>query len=109
MARPSFQATEKDRRMVKSMSAYGCRHEDIAKVFDISPKTLRKHFRSELDLGAIEANSEVIGSLYRMATSGRNTAAAIFWVKTRCGWREKPREESEGQTQGTPPIVVLGE
>ena len=108
MARPSYQATEKDRKMVKSMSAYGCRHEDIAKVLNISPKTLRKHFRSELDLGTIEANSEVIKSLFKMATSGKNTAASIFWAKTRCGWREKPGEEPA--TPDTPPqIVVLGD
>jgi glycosylphosphatidylinositol transamidase (GPIT) subunit GPI8 len=78
--------------MVKMMAALGCRHEDIGRIMDMTPKTLRKHFRNELDTGAIEANNKVVQSLFEMATKGKNTTAAIFWTKARCGWRERPRE-----------------
>ncbi len=88
MARPTFQVTEHLSKEVKMMASVGCRQEDIAKVLDVTPKTLRKHFRQELDTGAIEANAEVMQTLYRMATSGTNTSVSIFWAKARCGWRE---------------------
>ncbi len=86
------------------MTALGIRQEDIATLLGMAPKTLRKHYRSELDLGAIEANAKVLESLFRMATSGKNTAATIFWVKTRCGMREDQEPASGEQSPG--PFVV---
>ena len=56
---------------------------------EIDAKTLRKHFRRELDRGSIEATAKVAQTLFRMATEGGNVAAAIFWMKARAGWREK--------------------
>jgi hypothetical protein len=44
----------------------------IATFFDIDAKTLRKHFRNEIDKGSIEATSKVGQSLFRMATEGKN-------------------------------------
>ncbi len=84
-----FQPTDEQRRMVKAMSGFGVPHDDIAVLLDIDPKTLRKHLRSELDRGSIEATAKVGQSLFRMATEGNNVAAAIFWMKARAGWREK--------------------
>jgi hypothetical protein len=63
--------------------------EDIATFLDIEPKTLRKHFRRELDRGMVEATAKVAQSLFQMATTGNNVAAAIFWMEVRAGWREK--------------------
>jgi predicted transcriptional regulator len=95
MARPTFQVTDKLREQVKMMTAGGCRQEDVARVLDITTKTLRKHFRQELDKGAIEANVAVATTMYRMATTGTNTSATIFWLKVRNGWRENaPLEET---------------
>lgn len=104
MARPEFKATDKSRRQVKAMVALGLRQVEIATLLDITPKTLRKHFRAELDRGGIEANAKVMESLFRMATSGKNTPATIFWVKTRFGLRE--RTGSEGVEREAPPLVV---
>src|SRR4051794_15138789 len=75
--------------MVKAMSGFGVPHDDIGVLLGIDPKTLRKHFRHELDRGSIEATAKVGQSLFRMATEGNNVAAAIFWMKARAGWREK--------------------
>ena len=63
MARPPFQPSDVNRRQVKIMAALGMRQEEIAKAVDITPKTMRKHFRHELDMGAIEANAKVIETL----------------------------------------------
>lgn len=60
MPRPKLNPTEEQRRLVKSLAAMGTLQSDIAKMIGIrSPKTLRKHFRMELDRGALEANSNV--------------------------------------------------
>src|SRR3954447_25700131 len=88
--RPSFEPTQAQRHMVEAMTGCGVPEADIAVVIGIAPKTLRKHFRDELDTGHIKASAKVAGNLYRIATgSGREAVtAAIFWLKVRAGWRE---------------------
>jgi len=89
MARPRFIPNLEQRRVVRSLAAYGTRQEEIALCLGLrSAKTLRRHFREELDRAAPEANARVAQSLYQQATSGKNTAATIFWLKSRAGWRE---------------------
>ncbi len=85
----AFEPTEEQRRTVRAMSGYGVPHDDIATLLEVDPKTLRKHFRRELDRGAVEATAKVAQSLFNMATQDKNVAAAIFWMKARAGWREK--------------------
>ncbi len=106
MGRRPFKPTDDDRVKVARMSSMGVPQEQIAKVFGISPKTLRKHYRQELDTSAIEANLQVTETLFKMATSGTNTAASIFWVKTRCGHQPTPPPKP---SVATPPgaIVIL--
>ncbi len=87
-----FEPTDEQRRTVRAMAGYGMPHVDIAIFLDIDAKTLRKHFTRELELGSIEATTKVAQSLFRMATEGKNVAAAIFWMKARAGWREKQPE-----------------
>ena len=84
-----YDPTEDQRRTVKAMAGFGVPQDDVAAYLEIDPKTLRKHFRRELDGGTLEANAKVAQSLFNMATSGKNVAAAIFWMKARGGWREK--------------------
>lgn len=74
--------------MVRSLSAVGTRFEDIAAKLGITHDTLAKWYRSELDAGRIDANAAIASTLYNKAKSG-DTAAMIFWLKTRAGWREK--------------------
>jgi hypothetical protein len=75
--------------MVRSLVAYGISQEEIGRCVGIrSSKTLRRHFREELDRGATEANARVAQSLYQLAISGKCVAATIFWMKTRA-WRER--------------------
>jgi len=93
--------------MVKSMAAVGVRHEEIARKVGIrSPKTLRKHFRSELDEGATDANYNVAQALYQNARAG-NVIAQMFWLKARSGWRERPAFEPAATAP--PPFVVAQE
>jgi hypothetical protein len=73
------------------MTAYGIPEHDIARVVGIDPKTLRKHYRDELDMGETKANAQIAGFLFNAAKSG-NVTAQIFWLKTRARWRETPVE-----------------
>jgi hypothetical protein len=80
MARTAFKPTAEQKRLVKVLSAHGIRQEDIATEVGLrSPKTLRKHFRKELDLGRISADIAVGKTLYQMASSGKCIAATIYW------------------------------
>ncbi len=82
--------TAEQRAMVEAMAGYGIPHEDIATVVGIAPKTLREHYREQLDRGHVKANAQVAGNLFKIATgTGREAVtAAIFWLKCRAGWSE---------------------
>ena len=76
---------------MEALAAYGIPETDIGRVVGIDPKTLRKHYREELDLGEAKANAQVAGYLFNAAKNG-NVTAQIFWLKTRAKWRETPIE-----------------
>lgn len=79
------------RRQVEAMAAYGIPASDISRTVGVDAKTLRKHYRDELDLGQTKANAQVAGFLFNSARNG-NVTAQIFWLKTRARWREAPVE-----------------
>lgn len=62
----------------------------------ISPVTLRKHFRDELDKGSVQATTKVGLSLYKNATTPTDTypggipVAQLFWLKCRARWQQNP-------------------
>ena len=108
MPRPKLNPTEEQRRKVKILAACGTPHEKIAEAIGIrSPKTLRKHYRDELDLGALEANAKVASTLYQMATSGECPAATMFWLKCRAGWTDRP--SADRSYAPPPPFIVAQE
>tara|TARA_R100001377_G_scaffold896_3_gene769 strand:- start:1299 stop:1724 length:426 start_codon:yes stop_codon:yes gene_type:complete len=98
--KPSFKPTESERELVGQMSAVGIPQDSICLVVrdGIDPKTLRKHFRHELDTASVMANSKVAGTLYSKALAG-DTTAAIWWTKTRMGWKETSVQESTGNVK----------
>ena len=104
MPRKPFNPTDDQRRLVKSMAAFGIPHEDIARKIGITAKTLRKHFSAELAGGNTDANYKVVQTLFEMATSGECPAATIFWAKTRCRFRE--RSSDDDRPAVPPPFTV---
>ena len=91
MGRRAHKPDLAQRRQVEAMAAYGIPEINIAGVLGVDPKTLRKHYRDELDLGETKANAQVAGYLFNSAKNG-NVTAQIFWLKTRAKWREAPVE-----------------
>ena len=113
--KPKFVPTEQDRKAVKAMAAYGIPQTQICLLAGLGAKALRMHFRQELDLGAIQANSKVAERLYKTATEDPGqpgVTAAIFWAKTRMGWRETQRVENTGadgapMATPTPAVIIM--
>jgi hypothetical protein len=95
MARPRHRPEPFHRRQVEAMAGYGVPEAEIAGMIGIDPKTLRKHYRLELDQGHTKANIKVAENLFRKATGdGREgVTAAIFWLKARAGWKETRQTE----------------
>jgi DNA-binding XRE family transcriptional regulator len=73
----------------------GTTQADVAQILGIDEKTLRKHYRGELDLSKAKANATIGGALFNKAKGG-DTTAMIFWMKTQAGWREKQELEVTG-------------
>ena len=90
---------------MRAMAGFGVPHEQIATFLEIDAKSLRQHYRWELDRGMIEANVKVAQTLFQMATVDKIVAAAIFWMKARAGWREKLAVTGE---DGGPVLIVTG-
>ena len=94
MPRHKFQPTEEQRRKVKTLAGYGVRQREIAALLSLtSTTTLRKHFKQELRLGAVEAKAQMLGTLFKLAHSGRDPTLTMFWLKTRARWSEKGNAE----------------
>jgi hypothetical protein len=110
------------RRQAQAMAAYGIPEDRIADVLGVAPATLRKHCRKELDTGATMATSQIAEFLYTaiLGVAGPNPgdprvqvvkderariSAAMFWLKTRGGWKETNVSELTNK-DGNPLKVV---
>jgi hypothetical protein len=96
--RPPHEPTQETKDTARRLSALGVPYEDIALRLKISSDTLVKYYQDELDEGRIDANSAIAGTLFNQAKKG-NTAAAIFWLKTRAGWKETQVNEHAGDVK----------
>ena len=88
MPRNPHEPSPEQRQIVQLHATLGTDQATIARIIGIDPKTLRLHYRDELDLAMAKANATIGGALFNKAKGG-DTAAMIFWMKTRAGWREK--------------------
>ena len=98
MVNKAHEPTDETRAEVKALASFGMTQEDIGTYIGISHVTLRKHYETELNISAIKANATVGKYLFSLAsgqaiakgaTHADCKAAAMFWMKTRAGWREK--------------------
>jgi hypothetical protein len=87
MPMPKHVPTPEARQLVQLHATIGTTQDTIARILGIDAKTLRLHYRDELDLAHAKANATIGGALFNKAKGG-DTAAMIFWMKTRAQWRE---------------------
>ena len=97
MANPPHAPTEKSRAEVAALYSYGIPQQEIARFIGIDTKTLSKHYREELDVAQVKAHAAVGRFLFQSATGATLkegashsdcVRAAMFWAKTRMGWKE---------------------
>jgi hypothetical protein len=72
--------TQKEREAVETMAGYGMRQDDIAKLVGphgIDPKTLREHFREELDRGLPKTTAGVSQREPRWLTAAAGSRSAM--------------------------------
>ena len=98
MLSPEKQAVEGRVVPAGALESLGVPETGIASVLGIDAKTLRKHYRVELDTGVVKANIKVAESLFRKATGDgpQSVTAAIFWLKARAHWKEVSAHEHSG-------------
>jgi len=97
--------TDDSKKLVRSLSAVGIRYVDIAQKLDITDDTLVKHYKKDLEDGRIDANASIGQTLFQQAKDG-NTSAAIFWLKTRAGWKETSALELSGSEGGAIQVIT---
>lgn len=96
--KPEHQPTPETRAIVEALHSHGVRQDEISTYLGITPKTLRKHYRFELDTAHITANMQVSKRLFDEAVKPDGSiAATIFWLKTRARWSETaaPQDDDE--------------
>lgn len=102
--------TEQTRTSVQALALAGTHQELISEIIGVAAKTLRKHYREELDWAKAQANAKVAATLYQKALSG-DTTALIFWAKTQMGWRETDHTQVNVgvavQIEGKDPLELL--
>ena len=90
--------TDEYRDLVRTHGMVGTPQAVVADIIGITSKTLRKHYRKELDLSTAEAVAAVGGALFNKAVGG-DTAAICFFLKTRGNFREKDRDEDKAAVE----------
>ena len=116
MSKPLHKPTEKTRAEIIALRSYGVPIKEVAAYIGIDDKTLYKYYREELENSAIKANANVGKFLYQ-AASGQALAtgatysdcvrAAMFWAKTRMGWKETNVQEHTGANSTALPAPVF--
>ena len=105
MSKPQHKPTEKTRAEIIALRSYGVPIKEVAAYIGIDDKTLYKYYKDELENSAIKANANVGKFLYQAASGqaiaqgashGDCVRAAMFWAKTRMGWKETNVQEHTG-------------
>ena len=104
----SHEPTKTTRDTVMMHAMVGTPQDDIARVIGIDAKTLRLHYRDELDLATAKANATIGGALFNKAKGG-DTTAMIFWMKTRAKWKETQEFDHKSSDGSMTPTKIIRE
>jgi hypothetical protein len=94
-----------NKRLVETSAGLGLPHEQIGALIGIDDKTLRKHYRSELDVGKAKASAQIAKTLFNKAQGG-DTTALIWWTKAQMKWAETQKQEITGADGGPQEMTV---
>ena len=83
------------RALVQNAAAFGINQADIANQLNIDEKTLRKHFREELNSGKFKVDMLAGRTVTELMKSGEERVrldAAKYYTARRMGWKETNSE-----------------
>jgi AraC-like DNA-binding protein len=92
-----------DRALVENASAFGLTQLQIATQLKMDEKTLRKHFREELDSGKFKIDMVAGGAIVASIKSNDERVrldAAKYYTARRMGWKETTTQEMVGKDNG---------
>jgi len=106
--RPPYRPTDEERKVVQIAAAIGIPHEEIAKHLNggegIAPKTLRKHFRDELDHGMFKLQARMGANLAALAFEAADMnvrlRATMFYLERKMGWNQTMNQRHAGEDGG---------
>lgn len=110
---------DESRAKVSALASFGIPQENIAEFIGISPPTLRKYYDAELKFAAIKANAAVGEYLFHLAsgaalkdadnpaTHSECSRSAMFWAKTRMGWRETTHHDHTSSDGSMQPTTII--
>jgi hypothetical protein len=118
MPAKAHKPNDETRAEVAALASFGIPQEDIAAYIGISKPTLAKYYPEELKISSIKANGEVGKYLFSLASGqalkqgashSECARSAMFWAKTRMGWRETNNLDhtSSDGTMTSPKTVIL--
>lgn len=86
--RPPHQPNDILRNAVELLAGAAVPQAEICGVLKIDPKTLRRHYRRELDIGAARVQAKLISHLHVLANGNDGVAlkAIMFALRCRFGW-----------------------
>lgn len=93
---PMHEPTQASRNLVLLCGAMGQTQEQMAALIGISETTLKLHYAAELKDGGRKILTGIAGNLARIAQDPNHpkcVTAAIFWLKTKGGFRDESRTE----------------
>ena len=97
--------SDEQRKLVETSAGLGLPHEQIGALVGIDDKTLRKHYRQELDVGKAKASAQIAKTLFSKAQGG-DTTALIWWTKAQMRWAETQKQEVTGANGGAQEMVI---
>jgi hypothetical protein len=102
--RPAYQPTDKDRRIAEALSGWSIPQDRIARVIGVDPKTLRKHFADELEMGSAKLEAQLAQNLLRIA-QGQDRQALIATIlcaqePLRMGGDDSPSPRAAARQEG---------
>jgi hypothetical protein len=98
-----FEPTTDQRALVQNAAAFGINQADIANQLNIDEKTLRKHFREELNSGKFKVDMLAGRTVTELMKSGEERVrldAAKYYTARRMGWKESNVSEHVGKDGG---------
>jgi len=105
--------TEDEIKRCQTYYGLGLTIADMSALVGVSKATFERRINDQPELleallkGKAQADAQVTQSLFKQAISGKNTAATIFWLKCRKGWKEAEFSSKEDKDYDPPETLKL--